>query len=325
MLKSKLVVLVTDRGFLVPSLLVATQLVGFGHLSQTDIVIYTIDVDDSVLSCLKRKYENRIRFESLATRSFMPSETVGFFANHVPKATLARLALHEVIDKRYQDIVYIDGDIQVVRPITGLLDYSVPEGKILAGRGSAWLDKYAPDSKATPDGYLESLGGVAPEDYFNAGVLAFRRSTWEVEAPRALSFFMQHAGICLRHDQSALNAIFLGRVLHFAPAYNFHGAYSDLLLQNVYSPAMIHFTGPNKPWNSQALPWGGQYIGKYRNFMRMHPELASYLPVRANGPGLAVLAKKTIASGLSRLGLDPGRRAQRKAFLDYIREASFPF
>jgi lipopolysaccharide biosynthesis glycosyltransferase len=322
MLKSKLVVIVTDGGFLVPSLMVAAQLVGFGHLSQADIVIYTIDVDDSVLSCLKKKYENRIRFEALATRSFMPSETVGFFSNHVPKATLARLALHEVIDKRYEDIVYLDGDIQVVRAITGLLDYSVPEGKILAGRASAWLDKYAPDNKATPDGYLESLG-IAPEDYFNAGVLAFRRSTWEVEAPRALSFFMEHSDICMRHDQSALNAIFIGRVLHFAPAYNFHLAYSRLFLQDVYSPAIIHFTGSNKPWDSQALPWGGQFIGKYRNFMQMHPELAGYLPVRERGPGLAVLAKKTVASGLSRLDL--GRRAQRKAFLDYIGKGGFPF
>ena len=88
MLKSKLVVFVTDRGFLVPSLIVAAQLLEFGHLSHADIVIYTIDVDDGVLSCLKKMYENKIRFEALATRSFMPSETVGFFANHVPKQRL---------------------------------------------------------------------------------------------------------------------------------------------------------------------------------------------------------------------------------------------
>ena len=323
--KSKLVVFVTDRGFLVPSLVAATQLVEFGHLNQADIVIYTIDIDESVLSYLKSKYENRIRFEALAARSFMPSETVRFFANHVPKAALARLALHDAIDKRYEDVVYLDGDIQVMRPLTRLLDYSVPEGKILAGRGSAWLDKYAPDDKATPDGYLESLGGVAPEDYFNSGVLAFRRSTWEVEAPRALSFFMEHSDICIRHDQSALNAIFLGRVMHFAPAYNFHRAYSSLFLQDVYTPTMIHFTGSDKPWNSQALPWGGQFIGIYRIFMQMHPELAGYLSVSTHGPGLAVLAKKSVASGLSRLGWDPALRAKRKAILEYIAEGSFAF
>jgi lipopolysaccharide biosynthesis glycosyltransferase len=322
MLKSKLVVFVTDRGFLVPSLVAAAQLVEFGHLDRADIVIYTVDLDDHVLSSLKRKYENKIRFEALATRSFMPSETVSFFSNHVPKAALARLALHEVIDKRYEDIVYLDGDIQIVRPITALLDYSVPEGKISAGRGSAWLDKYATGGRATPDGYLESLGGVAPEDYFNSGVLAFRRSTWQIEAPRALSFFMENSGICIRHDQSALNAIFFGRVVHFAPAYNFHRAYSRLFLQDVYSPAIIHFTGSDKPWNSQALPWGGQFIGKYRNFMQMHPELAGYLPVSEHGPGLAVLAKRGVASGLSRFY--GTRRAQRKAFLRYI-EGGFPF
>jgi lipopolysaccharide biosynthesis glycosyltransferase len=323
MLKSKLVVFVTDRGFLVPSLVAAMQLVEFGHLNHADIVIYTIDLNDGILSWLKKKFENKIRFEALATRSFLPSETVTFFANHVPKAALARLALHDVIDKSYQDVVYLDGDIQIVRPITGLLDYSVPEGKILAGRGSAWLDKYATDSRATPDGYLESLGGVAPEDYFNSGVLAFRRSTWEVEAPRALSFFMEHSDICTRHDQSALNAIFLGRVVHFAPAYNFHRAYSRLFLQDVYSPAIIHFTGSDKPWNSQALPWGGQFIEKYRNFMQVHPELAGYLPVSEHGPRLAVLAKKSIASGLSKIYRV--RRAQRKAFLHYTAEGGFPF
>jgi lipopolysaccharide biosynthesis glycosyltransferase len=323
MLKSKLVVFVTDRGFLVPSLVAATQLVEFGQLGQADIVIYTIDLDDGVLAYLKKKYENRIRFEALATRSFMPSETVNFFANHVPKAALARLALHGVIDKRYQDVVYLDGDIQIVRPLTALLGYSVPEGKILAGRGSAWLDKYAPDSNVTPDGYLESLGGVAPEDYFNSGVLAFRRSTWETEAPRALAFFMEHSAACIRHDQSALNAVFLGRVLHFAPAYNFHRAYSRLFLQDVYSPALIHFTGSDKPWNSQALPWSGQFNGKYRNFMQAHPELAGYLPLCEHAPGLAVLVKKSVAPILSRL--DRVQRAQRKAFLDYIAGGSFAF
>jgi lipopolysaccharide biosynthesis glycosyltransferase len=322
-LKSKLVVFVTDRGFLVPSLVAAMQLVDFGHLRQADIVIYTIDLDDRVVSSLRAKYENRIRFEALAAQTFMPSETVDFFANHVPKAALARLALHDVIDKRYEDVIYLDGDIQVVRPITRLLDYSVPEGRILAGRGSAWLDKYSPHAKATPDGYLESLGGVAPEDYFNSGVLAFRRSTWEVEAPRALAFFMERSGICIRHDQSALNAVFLGRVMHFSPAYNFHGAYSRLFLQNAYAPAMIHFTGPDKPWKSQAVPWGGQFIGKYRDFMEQHPELAGYLPVLEHGPGVAVLAKKSIASGLSRL--DPVRRSMRKAFRDYVAEENFPF
>jgi lipopolysaccharide biosynthesis glycosyltransferase len=322
-LKSKLVAFVTDRGFLVPSLVAAMQLVDFGHLRQADIVIYTIDLDDRVLSSLRAKYENRIRFEALAAQTFMPPKSVNFFSNHVPKAALARLALHEVIDKRYEDVIYLDGDIQVLRPITRLLDYSVPDGKILAGRGSAWLDKYLPGAKATPYGYLESLGGVAPEDYFNSGVLAFRRSTWEVEAPRALAFFMEHSGICIRHDQSALNAVFLGRVMHFAPAYNFHGAYSRLFLQNVYAPAMIHFTGPDKPWKSRAMPWGGQFVGKYRDFMEEHPELTGYLPVREHGSGLAVIAKKSIASGLSRL--DPEKRSVRKAFRDYVAHGNFAF
>ena len=75
---------------------------------------------------------------------------------------------------------------------------------------------------------------------------------------------------------------------------------------------MIHFTGPNKPWNSQALPWSGQFIGKYRNFMQMHPELAGYLPVREHGPGLAVLAKKALRPvSADSTGTRRGARSER--------------
>jgi hypothetical protein len=42
---------------------------------------------------------------------------------------------------------------------------------------------------------------------------------------------------------------------------------------------------------------GGQVIGKYSNFMQMHPELAGYLPVREHGPGLAALAKNALRMG----------------------------
>jgi lipopolysaccharide biosynthesis glycosyltransferase len=320
-----LIALVTDQGFLVPSLVVARQLVKQSIHEIADIVIYTVNIDPVVVGELSRLYSRRIRFEALSERLFLPPEKAVFHRNHVPTTALGRLSLTEIIPTRYDNIVYLDGDLQIVDAISDLVTYRVPDGKILAGRGSAWLDLPHNEHNFTPDSYLANLGGVAPEDYFNSGVLAFNRETWTHAAPKALKFFFDNSALCLRHDQTALNAIFKGSVVHFRPKYNFHSVYADLYVQKNYKPAIIHFTGGSKPWNSFEPPWGTTFRRSYLDALNDHPLLTNYLSIGKASLRQRARNARAWARG-SRFRRDKQTlTTKRQLFFDYARSNHFPF
>jgi lipopolysaccharide biosynthesis glycosyltransferase len=321
-----LVAIVTDSGFLVPSLVVARQLVGQGIHEIADIVIYTVNVQHEVIGKLGQQYAKRIRFEALNESLYrLPPGTV-FHKNHVPATALGRLCLHEVIPAQYENIVYLDGDVQIVDAVAPLIAYRVPDGKILAGRGSAWLDRDDGGYNLTPPNYLNNLGGVAASDYFNSGVLAFRRDTWTDAAPKALKYFFDNSERCLRHDQSALNAVFKGRVVHFQSKYNFHSIYAGLYVQKKYKPAIIHFTGPGKPWRYGGPPWGERFRRSYVDALRDHPVLADFLLVEKTP--LRERAKNVRAALRHSVPVPPlphYLNERRQMFFDYARSTHFPF
>lgn len=325
---NRLVTFVTDIGFLVPSLVAAKQLVDQGAHQLADIVIYTVNIDDDLVSYLRDHPGNRhIRFEALPYSLFAPPEGVHFHKNHVPITSLARLSLHEVIDPKYENIIYIDGDVQIVGDVSGLINYTVPDGKILAGRGSAWLDQADSGTNLTPDNYLKNLGDLTNDTYFNAGVLAFRRSTWVTAGPAALKFFFDNSEICIRHDQSALNAIFKGNIINFAPKYNFHSVYADIYAQKHYPPAIIHFTGPKKPWGNAVAPWGMRFQHTYHKLLREQPRLARCLKVSSNHNLRAVLRlwKSWMAESKRMSNNRAVIEQQQKTFNSYVNNSSFPF
>jgi lipopolysaccharide biosynthesis glycosyltransferase len=323
---SPLVVFVTDIGFLVPSLVAAKQLVAQGIHKIADIVIYTVNVDADLIAALSRDPATRhIRFESLPYDLFAPPPEVNFHKSHVPVTSLARLALQEVIPATYDGIVYIDGDVQIVGDVSALVKCRVPEGKILAGRGSAWLDIGRSAGLKTPADYLAGLGGVSETDYFNAGVLAFSRTTWSMAAPKALQFFFDHSDVCIRHDQSALNAVFNGNVIGLAPRYNFHSVYADLHVQDRYKPSIIHFTGPKKPWGHVSPPWGSRFQRSYRRLVSELPVLERHLTIHDAGP-LRSLVRDVKSSITERRRVKAESEeiaARRQAFFAYVEATRF--
>ena len=272
-------VFVTDGGYLAPSLLAAKQLLRQGISDLADILIYTIDVDEAVTDRLAREIGHRLLgFVPLHSRAFVPPDGTSFHRNHVPVAALARLTLEPEIPQQYRNIIYLDGDIQVVGDISPLVQYRVPDGKILAGRGSAWLDPHD-EYAMQPPGYLDALGGVAPDDYFNSGVLAFNRDTWSSQGPLALELFVRNADTFFRHDQSALNSAFRESVHYFSPAYNFHAIYASAYAAKIVQPKIIHFTGQWKPWKRASPHWGPRFYRSYVDLLSQHRGLHDFFEV----------------------------------------------
>ncbi|WP_312223850.1 glycosyltransferase family 8 protein [Rhizobium rhizoryzae] len=324
-MKENAVVFVTDKGFLVPSLVAALQVLEQREASSAaDIVVVLIDIDQGLHQTLERLFNPLgIIFFALNASEFLPSEGAFFNKTHVPKTTLGRLALHKVLPDQYVNIVYLDGDIQIVGDIGPLLRHRVAAGKIAAVTEGNWLCEgdmghYWPKHQA----YMTALGITDPLDYFNAGILAFRLDTWREMAPRALAYFTSYPERCLYHDQSALNAVFHGHRECLSPIYNYASLYADLNLTAEVSPRIIHFTGGNKPWHYGGPPWNGRFLTIYRTFLETYPQLASFLDLRlrqdARSAGLDL--KDLIRNRL----VQPYRRQRRRVRLRrYLAEGKF--
>lgn len=312
------VIFVTDNGYLGPSLLAALQLTAQGVDALADILIYTVGVDPALIEALQNRTGRAISFVALPDTSYLPPDGVGFAKNHVPVTSLARLVIAPHLPTGYQNIVYLDGDIQIVGDIKPLIRHRVRDGWIAAGRGSAWFD---PDDRLglNPTGYFDALNGATRDSYFNAGVLACRRDTWAIYGPRALDAFFRNSETFIRHDQSALNAVFQQQVEPLSPAYNFHNAYAGLLCHKILAPKIIHFTGPAKPWKAAVPPWGWRFHKSYVDLLERFPELASVFKVAPftsqPTPGL-----RTRISALRGVRT---RMSQRRAFRTYVNRNDF--
>lgn len=324
-MKEKAVVFVTDKGFLVPSLVAALQVLKQPESSSiADVLVVLIDIDQRLHATLNHLFGSRgIIFLALDSSEFLPPETTFFNKTHVPRTALGRLALHKVLPDQYVDIVYLDGDVQVVGDIAPLVRHRVKSGYIAAVSEGNWLCKgdlghYWPKHRA----YMSQLGVQDSIDYFNSGILAFRMDTWREMAPRALEYFANYPERCLYHDQSALNAVFHGRREHLSPVYNYASLYAKLGLADEIEPRIIHFTGENKPWSYAGPPWNGRFLSSYTDFMRDYPELVDLLDLTLKPDPVPAKfnAKELIRSRL----ILPYRRFRRRSkFRRYVSEGRF--
>lgn len=319
------VVLITDRGFLVPSLVVCKQLVAQSINEMADIIVYLVDIDEGVRLKLETAFKSSsgMKFEPFTSKSFIPSSTTYLPGGHLPVTALARLVLNEVLPPQYENLIYLDGDLQIIGDVSPLIRYTVPEGKIAAAKDKLWLERVPNGSLAPHAEYLAGLPGVDANAYFNTGVMAFRRKTWSEVAPKALEFFFGHSQNCKYYDQCALNVVCQGRLVELAPAYNFHH-YANIYVQHSYHPVIIHFAGPNKPWKYTGLPWGSRFMNSYRQLLDQYPFLQDFLMLPKPLSPLEQVALYT----------DDGRKAiryprtflfKRAKFFRHVKTGNFAF
>jgi lipopolysaccharide biosynthesis glycosyltransferase len=317
---NRLVAYVTDPGYLLPSLISACQLSDADGDRTADIAIFTVSVPQEVVARLQSALSRyRFQFIPIDEKAYLPSDPDHFRQGHVPAAALGRLVLSQYVPARYDHIVYVDGDTQVLGDVSPLLAYDVPEGMIAAVSEAFFLEK----PSAHRAQYLDGLGLDDPEHYFNSGVLAFRKSTWAQVGPEALEFFFRNPVLCEFHDQSALNAVCRDRRVRLDPAFNFHTGFAELSVERAHPPRIVHFTGREKPWNYQVWPWSGRFAKPYRDFLAANPALSFDLPVRF------VSEPQQLARGLYKALKRPNQYSdilsRRRRFLDYLARADFPF
>jgi lipopolysaccharide biosynthesis glycosyltransferase len=251
---------ICDEGYLFPTLVAAKQAVDNAG-SIIDVIIF---VNQDALDHTSRRQLEKLSgceirsipewVESLIDNS-VPE---GFFTTHVNKFALYRLFLGHLIGDEYDRVIYCDGDVQIRRSLTDLVAFELEDGKV--GAVPDWVAHHSADGMPHAEDnrkYLTGLG-FKPEDwgqYFNSGVMVAAPATWRDIGPKALEFLVAKPEACRLHDQSALNAVCLGRMVALPIRYNFLRQYMELPAYRAVDPVIVHFVGKMKPWDGPFKPW----------------------------------------------------------------------
>jgi lipopolysaccharide biosynthesis glycosyltransferase len=325
---STLVFFTTDRGYLIPTIVAALQV---SNQIQTglraDILIFLIDFRESESSELNAEYEhNRIKFIDMAS-SVYDNSLCYYHKSHVPKSALARLCVGELIPARYENLIYIDGDVQIVGDIRPLLKWQVRPGYILASLDQGLLEVEEPGSSISKwyARYTRGLGLKEPLEYFNSGVMAFRRSTLLEEGPVSLRYFYENSNKCLQHDQSALNAVFVGRREYLSPRYNFMPRFQVIGGAAIVNPVIMHFADRNKPWHDPVLSWMAEYTAIYTKVINEHSVLGKYVRYMSKQPTSEPYAPAPLKSAALSLAFPFRRIARRRKLKKYMSTTPFAF
>jgi lipopolysaccharide biosynthesis glycosyltransferase len=254
------IVLLCDEGYLFPSLVCAAQARAHAPAS-ADVVIFleTHELTDERKAILQSASGATVRtVPDWLIEKLNKSVPGGFFRTHVNRAALFRLFVADILDERYDKIIYLDGDIQVRRSLTELLNTPLVEGTVGVVRD--WVALHSGDGMphaAANRTYMEKLEFLPMHwgSYFNSGVMMASPTTWNEIGPKALEFLITRPEACRLHDQSALNHVCRGRTTRLSPRWNFLRQYMPLPAFKAIDPAILHFVGRLKPWDGVYYPW----------------------------------------------------------------------
>lgn len=192
--------------------------------------------------------------------------------------TYSRFFVVADIDPGVRNLVYLDGDTQILGPLEPLVSED-PGREILAapdpmvavrragGRLAAKVDGIF-DTSQLPAGHRDS--------YVNAGVMLAARETFT-----ELGEWSQRAVADAGHDfpfrdQDAVNLGFRTRIRQISTAWNFPGFMYGTPAWRSTRPRIVHYMSNPRPWFGVYRPFGTEPFTPYRDLAAAHPGLARY-------------------------------------------------
>ena len=256
-----------DEGYLLPTLLSASQVRGSLPHSVADVVVVCFGPASDLTA---------------AAEAFCVGNSIRFVL--VPKAVLggapmicARFFLPKILEPHYCDILYLDGDTQVAGSLEPLLAWPVAPGEILAAPDcmAVMIDS---DERPWPArrAYFDALGlpGRRHRTYFNSGVLRFRRDDWDALSRDCLKLCAERGDALAFRDQDALNIAVGDRHRAISFRWNFPPFFLNFGAEGSIAPRVYHFMSNPRPWQGAFAPWGRAWHEPYLAFLAENPEFA---------------------------------------------------
>jgi lipopolysaccharide biosynthesis glycosyltransferase len=262
------VVLLCDSNFLVPT--VGTALAARSHTSDpaVGIFVYVVDRENHQLEALRHVLAPRgVELAGVKIAQLDQVKSSDFNRTHVPVSAMSRLWIDAYLPPQFAKFLYIDGDVDITGSLDPLLALDVPAGGFLAAPDLPFLagsdyGKFARSSQS----YIEGLGVVEPDAYFNDGVLLAGRRGWAEIGAQAWAYFKRNPHRCRYHEQSALNAVAGARRGWLPLVWNYQSDFMAVADPRQWGiePTIWHFTGYPKPWHAAVYPWSNGFGRSYR-------------------------------------------------------------
>lgn len=215
-------------------------------------------IDDNLSKSSKEKLiQTANDFSDSATIQFVKVDEELYkdflVSDHITTTAYFRISMPKLLaEENYHKLLYIDADTLVLDDISTLYQSSL-EGKTIG----AVIDPG--QTKA-----LQRLGVTSEDYYFNSGVMAIDVKRWNQQkiTEKTIDYLKNNADKIIFHDQDALNAVLYEEWHPFHPRWNMQSSlifdkhpapteeYKQLYKEGREAPAIVHFTGHDKPWNT---------------------------------------------------------------------------
>ncbi|RVE90176.1 glycosyltransferase family 8 protein [Sinorhizobium meliloti] len=270
---SAAIVLVTDQNYALPTFSAALSADQHTKGADTAIRMFVVGAEDT----WARQFDEAVagtKIKVIAARLPQLAELSPYHRDHyLPPIALARFWIDSLLDDGVDRFLYIDGDTMVDGELDSLLASTPPAEGLMAAPDflNIFMDEVSRGKKRDL-AHLEGIG-CRPETYFNSGVIYASRKAWNDIVPVAMKFMVEHPEHCPASDQSALNHAVRGRVTMLSLRYNYQSEHMMVLdpRRRGIGPAIWHFTGGPKPWNTPGWPWDESFNRYYcAAEMRLH-------------------------------------------------------
>ncbi|MBX5218798.1 MULTISPECIES: glycosyltransferase [unclassified Rhizobium] len=254
-MNNQCVVYVTDVEYSFPTILSALQARKFASPASDVCVLMSERLDNfNELRALLTASGVELVDATDALQDSLGKLDPSHFRGRISVSTMAKLVLCEILPAHYSQIIYLDGDTQIVSDLGKLENATVPEGRFFAARDYTAIQDFLNTGK--------------DNHYFNAGVLKFHRNGWIGQ--EALELFASNPEACEgKHDQGALNYVRGSSLILVSNRWNFPKQFLHLV--NMSSLAIVHYMAHPKPWHGTFFPWTDRESQVYVDLRKAHP------------------------------------------------------
>ncbi|MFC3886628.1 glycosyltransferase family 8 protein [Bacillus songklensis] len=160
--------------------------------------------------------------------------------SYIGKETYYRIIIPDLLRGDITKALYLDCDLIVKEDISTLWNINIDD-YFLAAVEELGVKKKRKKTLSIPKKF----------GYFNAGVLLINLQKWREHniLTQVIQYIRDNPTKIKIMDQDGLNAILHDKWLELDPKWNYTTDIRNRL--HIDNPAIIHFTGRNKPWNSE--------------------------------------------------------------------------
>ena len=189
----------------------------------------------------------------------------------------SRFWFHRVLPAEVGELVYLDGDTQVVGDLSPLVQepgagrvLAAPDPMVVIREAHARLGKRI-------DGWWDEshVPAATRARYLNAGVLKMSRQTLLEVSHRLLASGRASTGLRFQ-DQDWLNLECADLVAPMSVRWNFPGFFLDTAAERATDVRVVHFMSSPRPWNAPLPAWGREFYEAYEEFVGRYPATRPY-------------------------------------------------